>query len=74
MGPLMSRFGLIMSTLMVCAILAGCTTTGGTGGSFCDTTRPHRPSAVALAAMNDREVEEMLAHNLFGQKACGWRP
>lgn len=74
MGPLMSRFGLIASTLLVVVVLTGCTTTGGTGGSFCDTARPHRPSAVALAAMNDREVEEMLAHNEFGVRACGWRP
>ncbi len=68
------RIGLAIVTLFVAAILVGCTTTGGAGGAFCDTARPIRPTAETLNIMTDAEVEEALAHNRFGQQACGWRP
>lgn len=69
-----SRLGLAAATLFVAAILVGCTTTGGAGGAFCDTARPIRPTAETLNMMTDAEVEEALAHNRYGQQACGWRP
>ncbi len=42
-------------------------------GSFCLVASPLRPSAAALAAMSDREVTAMLAHNEKGAKLCGWK-
>lgn len=60
--------GMILAALVT---LAACQTTGGT---FCDISRPLRPSAASLAAMSDAEVAAMLAHNRKGQKLCGWRP
>lgn len=42
-------------------------------GSFCLVASPLRPSAVALAAMADREVSAMLAHNELGARLCGWK-
>ena len=57
--------------LAVPALLAACTTTGGT---FCDIARPIRLSDQAIAAMSDREVGDALAHNLKGAKLCRWKP
>lgn len=53
-------------------IMAGCTSVPN--GTFCDIARPQRPSAAAIDAMTDAQVRELLAHNLKGQRLCGWRP
>lgn len=57
----------------LCALLAlsACQTASGT---FCTVARPQRPSAAEIEAMSDARVAEVLAHNLKGQKLCGWRP
>jgi len=51
--------------------LAGCQSASGT---FCDIAKPQRPSATEIATMSDARVQEVLAHNLKGQRLCGWRP
>ena len=70
----MSACGLLAALCVVAVILAGCTTTGGAGGAFCDTAKPFRPTEQSVAAMSDPEVEEALAHNKHGERSCGWRP
>jgi hypothetical protein len=70
----MSRFGLITSTLLVLVVLAGCTTTGGAGGAFCDVGRPMHPTDRDVEVISDRLAGDVLAHNKTGQQACGWRP
>lgn len=66
MGTLTRR-----GALALLITLAACQTGGG---SFCDVSRPLRPSAAALAAMTDSEVAAMLAHNEKGERLCGWTP
>ncbi len=43
------------------------------GGSFCAIESPRRPSPAEIATMSDRAIENDLAHNLKGQKLCGWK-
>lgn len=52
-------------------VLAACQTASG---SFCDIARPQRPAAAEIEAMSDARVADVLAHNLKGQRLCGWRP
>lgn len=59
-----------IATLAVLLFLAACQTTGGT---FCDIAKPQRLSEATIAAMSDQEVEDALAHNLKGEKLCGWK-
>ncbi len=64
----------VMAALLAVA-LGGCVTTGGSpGGAFCETARPQRPSRAEISAMTPVRQREVLAHNEFGAKACGWRP
>jgi hypothetical protein len=51
--------------------LAACQTTGGT---FCDIAKPIRLTEQTVDAMTDVEVEKALAHNMKGEKLCGWKP
>ena len=63
-----------MVKVIACAALlalAACTTPSG---SFCQIAKPDRPSAAEIAAMSDARVAAVLAHNLKGQKLCGWKP
>jgi hypothetical protein len=60
--------GLILAALIA---LAACTTTKG---SFCDIAKPMRPSSVAIDAMTDAQVKDLVAHNRKGEKLCGWEP
>jgi hypothetical protein len=60
-----------IAALAAFAVVAACTTAGGT---FCDVGRPIRLSDQAIAAMSDQEIGEALAHNRKGAKLCGWKP
>lgn len=62
----------MVKILALAALLAvaGCVTKGG---SFCDIARPIRLSPATIDAMTDAEVEEALAHDLKGQRLCGWK-
>lgn len=63
----------MVKAIALAALLAlvACTTTKG---SFCAVASPQRPSAAAVDAMTDAQVRGLLAHNLKGQKLCGWKP
>ena len=50
--------------------LVACSTTPA--GTFCDISRPLRPSAAAVDAMTDAEVTAMLQHNRKGERLCKW--
>lgn len=49
--------------------LSACQTTSGT---FCDIAKPFRLSPETISVMTDAEVDAALAHNLKGQRLCGW--
>jgi hypothetical protein len=62
---------LIVGTLSV----AGCVKPG----DFCDTAKPLRPSNAATVDYlydNGEETfaDDVLSHNLYGEKQCKWRP
>lgn len=59
-------FVLIAGTLGACAATSG--------GTFCDNARPQRFTDATVAAMSDAELNDALAHNLKGQRLCGWTP
>lgn len=61
------------SLVIVAALLAGCAgQTGGLGGAFCDVAQPIRPAVSDVLAMTTKR--QILAHDQYGQQACGWRP
>lgn len=60
----------IIAAIFLAAILAGCSTTGGT---FCDISQPHRFSDAAVDAMTDAEVNQELIYNEQGVELCGWK-
>ncbi|MER8956456.1 hypothetical protein NKH98_27840 [Mesorhizobium sp. M0833] len=63
--------------LILCLVLAGCTTTAPTGNPrqvWCDQSQPRRPSAPVVAAMTRPELNEMNAFNGQGARWCGWTP
>ncbi|MER9912236.1 hypothetical protein NKJ71_16555 [Mesorhizobium sp. M0050] len=59
--------------LMLALLIAftGCTTAKG---SFCAVSSPLRLSAKAVDALSDAEARALLAHNLKGERLCGWKP
>lgn len=54
--------------ILAVVLLAACQTTGGT---FCDVSKPNRDP---VEDMTPAEARTALAHNLKGQKLCGWKP
>lgn len=59
---------LLVGTLFV----SGCQTTSS---DWCLTNKPYRPQTEAeLQSMADKNVEQALAHNRYGEKLCGWKP
>jgi len=63
---------LIKTTLAVLALtmLAGCATTAG---NFCDVGRQMHPTDKDVDTMSDQLVEDVLSHNNYGARACGWK-
>ncbi|TIW62981.1 MAG: hypothetical protein E5V48_02660 [Mesorhizobium sp.] len=41
------------------------------GGSFCDIEKPNRNPVEDMTIV---EARDALAHNLKGQRLCGWKP
>lgn len=60
--------------LMLCAmlLLAGCQTTAPPVGK-CPGFAPIRPTINDVPTMSIELARQILAHNEFGAKACGWR-
>jgi hypothetical protein len=84
MGPLRKVLGIlwktfsVLLTLVFLAFASGCATTTYRGDSdatlfWCDTNKPVRPALSSIDTMTDDQLREMLAHNRYGQKTCGWR-
>lgn len=42
--------------------------------AFCVTEKPWRPTDAEIDRMSDDEVSRKLAHNIYGQRKCGWKP
>jgi hypothetical protein len=55
--------------VLVGLMLAGCSTTRP--GDFCVVSEPIRPSATDT--LTTGTARQVLAHNEYGQKVCGWR-
>ncbi|SDT97286.1 hypothetical protein SAMN05428979_0827 [Stappia sp. ES.058] len=51
------------------SIASGCVTATG---DFCDTARPLRPSMQDNVTVDT--MAQIVAHNRFGAKHCGWTP
>ncbi|MER9545063.1 hypothetical protein NKI72_23840 [Mesorhizobium sp. M0437] len=63
--------------LILCVVLAGCTTTAPAGNPrqvWRDHNQPRRPSSPVVAAMSRPELDEMNAFNGQGARWCGWTP
>ena len=54
-------------------ILAACQT-ATVDGDFCYRNEPIRPSAEAIQALSDEDVQRILEHNKRGEALCGWKP
>ena len=54
-------------TMCVTSLLAGCVTT-----SSCDWAEPIRPSTDDVLSLDT--AQQILTHNLTGERLCGWRP
>ncbi|PRD40860.1 hypothetical protein C5748_24815 [Phyllobacterium phragmitis] len=59
-----------VAILLSCLLLAGC---GTSKVGFCAVSKAFRPTPATIAAMSEREVNEMLAHNEKGARLCGWK-
>lgn len=70
---MVSRLSFIRYTLAGLSLmaLASCNTTSG---SFCDISKPIRPTKAEIAALSDAAVTAILEHNAKGQRLCGWKP
>lgn len=44
----------------------------GGAGDACAGWKPVRLDAATIDAMTDRDAADVLAHNEFGAKVCGW--
>ena len=64
---------IFLTLLLTAPLVSGCATSPTTG-SWCLTNDPQRPSVAEFAAMDAAAKRSMLAHNLYGQKLCGWEP
>lgn len=58
---------LILAGLAV-LLVSACASTG----SFCDVSEPIRPSSEDV--LTEGTARQILTHNHFGARACGWRP
>ena len=58
---------LILASLVV-LLLSACASTG----SFCDVSDPIRPSSQDV--LSEGTARQILTHNQFGARICGWRP
>lgn len=68
-----------MRALVIIALLAltACATTptgGGKGGAFCDVAKPLTPSAGDAESLSIGLGRQVIAHNRYGEQACGWTP
>jgi hypothetical protein len=55
--------------LLLAGLLAGCSTTAG---DFCIVSHPIRPSS--SDSLTEGTARQVLAHNEYGARVCGWRP
>ncbi len=75
-GPPMTRGKKLLACLALSVIAnfaSGCATNVPVF-DFCLTQEPFRPTSREFATLTDRQKDFILAHNLRGQKQCGWKP
>lgn len=59
-----------LTVLALLSLLAGC----ATSPDPCAGWAPIRPEAADVDALSDSLSDQILAHNTFGERACGWKP
>ena len=64
------RTAIGLTVLGLLGLLGGCTSQPDP----CAGWVPIRPEAADLDAISDGLTEQILAHNQFGERACGWQP
>lgn len=57
--------------ILIAGIVSGCATTTSTG-DFCVVASPIRPAA--SDQVDDMTKRQIVSHNDYGSRACGWRP
>lgn len=65
---------MVLRTAFLALLLLAFSACVTTKGSFCDVAHPIRLTAAQIDNLTDAQVAELLAHNLKGQKLCGWKP
>lgn len=65
------RYRAALLAAIVTAFASGCQAPATSG---CEWTRPIRPTAQDVDLISDSLVDQILAHNLAGQRICGWKP
>lgn len=68
----MTKFPKCLLTLGVLSLLAGCS--GTTTASNCDGWRVIRPEKSDMTVISHSLVDQLISHNRYGQKQCGWEP
>ncbi|QDZ10500.1 hypothetical protein FPZ08_06905 [Devosia ginsengisoli] len=58
----------LAAMMLMSVLLAGCATTSG---DFCDVASPIRPSV--QDQVTDGTKRQIVAHNDYGSRACGWK-
>ncbi len=58
-----------MMTLAVATLASGCVQTGA---NSCAGWKPIRLADQSIDGLTDQDAAEILAHNEFGAKVCGW--
>ena len=61
----------MVTLILISACLAGCATNKG---AACDGWKPIIVTKTDMLTMDDGTKRQILAHNEFGAKQCGWKP
>lgn len=61
-----------LMALVPLMLLGGCLNGAGNEADFCQVSSPIRPSIEDV--FSDSTARQILAHNLTGDKICGWKP
>lgn len=62
---------LLALTILTAVVVAGC---AHRQGNLCDGWKPLIVSEITWAMMSADERRDLVAHNEFGEKNCGWQP
>lgn len=64
----------IIAAVLLTNAVAGCAAGRATTEAACSGFKPIRPTTADVGAISDKLAGQILDHNAFGARACGWRP